>query len=88
VALLSGARNVNNSYLSQNIYDSMKKLFPQMTNPLISAAVLLANVYTSSGEIDKALDIKIHLNKAGARKKAGLTWTVINGQLYVSLSIN
>jgi hypothetical protein len=88
VALLSGARNVNNSYLSQNIYDSMKKLFPQMTNPLISAAVLLANVYASSGETDKASDIKIHLNKSGAKKKSGLSWTVSNGQIYVSLSIN
>jgi hypothetical protein len=85
VALLSGARNVNNSYLSQNIYDSMKKLFPQMTNPLISAAVLLANVYASSGDINKASDIKRQLHKSGVKKKVGLSWTAVNEQLFVSL---
>ncbi|CAF1287743.1 unnamed protein product [Rotaria magnacalcarata] len=82
MALLSGARNEKNSDLSQNIYDRMKNLFPQMTNPLISAAVLLANVYASSGDIDKASDIRIQLNKSGLKKKIGLTWTVTNGEIY------
>ncbi|CAF2118156.1 unnamed protein product, partial [Rotaria magnacalcarata] len=45
MALLSGARNAKNIYLSQNIYDRMKNLFPQRKNLLISAAVLLANTY-------------------------------------------
>ncbi len=82
--LLSGARNVKNSYLSQNIYDRMKKLFPQMVDPLLSAAILLANTYASSGEIDKASDIRIQLNKSGIKKKLGLSWTAVNGQLFVS----
>ncbi len=64
VILLSGARNVKNSYLSQNIYDRMKKLFPQMIDPLKSATILLANVYASSGEIDKASDIGITSQKS------------------------
>ena len=83
--LLSGARNVKNSNLSQNIYDHMKKLFPRMVDPLLSAAILLANTYASSGEMDKASDIRIQLNKSGIKKKIGLSWTSVNGQLFVSL---
>jgi hypothetical protein len=85
VILLSGARNVKNSNLSQNIYDRMKKLFPQMVNSLLSAAILLANTYASSGEMDKASNIRIQLNKSGIKKKIGLSWTSVNGQLFVSL---
>ena len=85
MALLSGARNVNNSYLSQNVYDRMKKLFPEMNNRLISATVLLGNVYASSGDIDKASNIRNELQQSGAKKKIGLSWTVVNGQVFVSL---
>ncbi len=84
VILLSGARNVKNSNLSQNIYDRMKKLFPQMVDPLGTAAILLANVYASSGEMDKALDIRTQLNKSGIKKQIGLSWTSVNRQLFVS----
>lgn len=63
----------------------MKKIFPQMTNPLISAAVLLANVYASSGDIDKASSIRIQLNKSGAKRKVGVTWTVVDGEFFVSV---
>ena len=83
--MLSGARNVNNAHLSQKIYDLMKKRFPQMTDRLISATVLLANVYAASGDIDKASDIRIQLQQSGAKKKIGLSWTVVNGQVFVSL---
>ena len=85
VALLSGARNVSNIHLSQNVYDRMKKLFPQISDPLMSAAILLTNVYASSGHIDKASNIRIQLNKSGLKKRIGLSWTVTNGQLFVSL---
>ena len=60
-------------------------LFPQTSDPLVAAAVLLANVYASSGQIDKASDIRIQLHKSGAKKKVDLTWTVTNGKVYVSL---
>ena len=85
VALLSGARNVKNNSLSQQVYDRMKKLFPESQDPLISASILLANVYASTGDIDKASDIR---NQSGVKKKIGLSSTVINGQLYVSLYTN
>ncbi|CAF3153144.1 unnamed protein product, partial [Rotaria sp. Silwood2] len=81
-ALLSGARNINNSQMSQKVYDRMKKLFPDLTNSLTSAAILLANVYGSSGDIDKASDIQTQLYKSGAKKKVGLSCTVTNGQVY------
>ncbi|CAF1316455.1 unnamed protein product [Rotaria magnacalcarata] len=82
MALLSGARNAKNVHLSQNIYDRMKKLFPERKDPLVSAAVLLANVYASSGEIDKASDIRSEIYKSGTKKKVGLTWITVDGQVY------
>lgn len=84
MSLLSGARNEKNIHLSQNAYDRMKKLFPQMKDPLMSAAVLLANTYASFGELHKASDIRIEMHKTGVRKKVGLTWTRVNGVLDVS----
>jgi hypothetical protein len=84
VALLSGARNENNSHLSQQIFDHMKKLFPDLNDSLTSAAILLANVYGSSGDMEKASDIRIQLNKSGAKKKIGLSWTAANGKVVVS----
>ncbi len=85
VTLLSGARNEKNSHLSQQIFDRMKKLFPDLNDPLMAAAILLANVYGSSGDIEKASDIKIQLNKSSAKKKIGLSWSAANGKVFVSL---
>ncbi len=84
---LSGARNQKNSHLSQQIFDRMKKLFPELHNKLATASILLANVYASSGEIEKASDIRIQLHKSGIKKQVGLTWTAPNGQIFVSLQL-
>ena len=62
----------------------MKTLFPQTSDPLVAAAILIANVYASSGQIAKASDIRTQLHKAGTKKKVGLTWTVTNGKVNVS----
>ncbi|CAF1298082.1 unnamed protein product [Rotaria sordida] len=48
-ALLSGARNNRNIHLSQTIFDRIKKLFPELTNSLTSATVLLANELIEHG---------------------------------------
>ena len=85
VALLSGARNEKNIHLSEKVYERMKKLFSGSTNSLISAAVLLANIYESTGYTDHAADVRIELNRFDSKKKTGLSWTVIDGQIYVSL---
>ena len=84
MALLSGTRNAMNIDLSKDMFERMKKLFPHSTDPLISASVLLANVYASSGELEKASDIRRTLGKSGAKKKVGKSWTAVNGQLFVS----
>ncbi len=81
---LSGARNQKNTYLYQQIFDRMKKLFPALHNQLATASILLANVYASSGDINKASDIRIQLRKSSVKKQVGLSWTVTNGQIYVS----
>ena len=83
VALLSGARNDKNTHLSEQIYGRMRELFPDLSDQLTSAAVLLANVYGSSGDIHKASDIRIELARSGAKKQIGLSWTVVNEQVYV-----
>ncbi|CAM2722356.1 unnamed protein product [Rotaria socialis] len=82
MARLSGARNIKNSPMAQKVYDQMKKLFPDLTDSLTSASILLANVYGSSGDIDKATDIQTQLYQSGAKKKVGLSCTVVDGETY------
>ncbi|CAF3445944.1 unnamed protein product [Rotaria socialis] len=80
--LLSGARNQKNTKLSQEVVDRMQKLFPNMKSSLVAASILLANVYASSGDIEKATDIKIELHKSGGKKQIGVTVTDIDGKLW------
>jgi hypothetical protein len=84
VALLSGARNEKNTDLAEEVFEQMKRLFPGLTNPLIAASVLLSNTLASSGNIKRAIEMRKNFNPAGAKKKIGLSWTVIDGQFYVS----
>ncbi|CAF3518869.1 unnamed protein product [Adineta steineri] len=82
MALLSGARIAKNIHLSKQIYDRMEQLFPQLTDRLTSAAILLANVYGSIGEFDNVSDIRTQLNQSGTKKTIGLTSTAVNKQFY------
>jgi hypothetical protein len=84
VSLLSSARNQRNSSLSEQIYNRIEKKFPNYKNELIPAAILLANTYQSSGNLEKAIDIKNKLNVERARKYQGLSWTEVNGKIFVS----
>lgn len=84
VALLSGARNEKNTHVSEKIFNRMLKLFPELARCLTSASVLLANVYASSGQLDKATGIHSQLSKGRHRKETGLSWTAAKGQLCVS----
>ncbi len=84
MSLLSGARNANNHYLSEKLVDRMKKNFPHLIDSLMSASILLANVYASAGDIDKALTIRNELNQSGHKKKVGLVWTEKDGKIFVS----
>ena len=85
MSLLSGARNAMNKQLSEEIFDRMKQHFPDLSNELTSGAILLANVCASSGHGDKASDIRIQLHKTGVKKKTGLSWTVVDGEIHVNI---
>ena len=85
VALLSGARNEKDSRLAQVVYEQMKKLFPESTRSMVPASVLLANVYAASGDLDRASDIRRELQRSGMKKQPGLSWTAVQGKMYVSI---
>ena len=86
MAILSGARNHKNSQLAEEIYNRMKKLFPQLQDLWVSASILVANTYSLLGDMGKATDIKIELAQSGLKRKSGLSWTTTsNGKYYVSL---
>jgi hypothetical protein len=85
VAVLSGARNQRNGHLGEHIVDRMKTLFPDLKSALTSASVLLANIYGSLGDREKASDIRTELSQSGAKKVAGRSWTMPDGKIYVSL---
>ncbi|CAF4748440.1 unnamed protein product [Rotaria socialis] len=81
LALLAGARNAKNNQICQNVFNRMKKLFPDLTDPITAATILLANSYASSGEIDMASKLRQELAKLSRKKQAGISWTLINGQV-------
>ena len=86
VALLSGSRTSKNSRLAEEIYDRINKLFPKLKDSWVSASVLLANTYASTGDLGKATDIKKEIAQSGLKKRSGLSWTTTsNGKYYVSL---
>ncbi|CAF0947573.1 unnamed protein product [Adineta ricciae] len=82
MSLLSAARNRRNKQLVEDIYQRMKELFSHLSDRLTSATVLLANLHGSSGDVDKASSIRYELSRSGAKKKPGLSWTAVNGQLF------
>ncbi|CAF1091561.1 unnamed protein product [Adineta ricciae] len=53
-----------------------------MWNRIVSATVLLSNIYASIGDVEKSADIKTNLSLAGLNKKSGVAWTQTNGQIH------
>lgn len=84
MALLSGARTQKNSALAQQLFARMTKHFPHKDQYWMSASVLLANTYAASGDSDKSTDLKLDTYNSGVKKQVGVSWTVVNGQFYVS----
>ena len=84
MALLAGARNEKNSHLSEIIHNRMKKLFPEMEEPIVQGAILLANAYASAGDLEKASNIRRQMHKSSVKNKVGLSWTVTDGEILVS----
>lgn len=86
VTLLSGARNVKDRGVAEMAYGQLKKLFPRSPQPLVSAAVLLSNVYASMGDEEQASDVRANLNEPGVKKQIGITRTMVQGKVYVSIT--
>ncbi|CAF0944362.1 unnamed protein product [Adineta ricciae] len=82
MALLSGARNVRDSNLSNRIYKKMQLLFSDEKDTLIAGSVLLSNIYSSIGDHHRAGDIRTNrIKQFGYNVKVGLSWTSVNNQL-------
>jgi hypothetical protein len=84
VAILSGARNSRQHILSKQIYDRMKKLFPNEKETLISGSILLCNIYSSLGDHEEAENIRLNrIKELGKKVKPGVSWTEFNGEISV-----
>jgi hypothetical protein len=82
--MLSGARNHRQIALSEKLYDRMKVLFPKKKDNLIAASVLVSNTYLSSGDDQKAKEVRSNrMKQFGKNIKVGLTWTEVKGELVV-----
>jgi TRAP-type mannitol/chloroaromatic compound transport system permease large subunit len=86
-SILSAARNQHDICLTQEIFDRIKQLFPQIKPRLASARVLLANTYASNGDFLKSSNIRMEMVESGLKKKIGISKTVINGQIHVSFTM-
>ena len=84
VALLSGCRNYKNIDLAEEVHRRMLQHFPEAHDSMTAATVLLANTVASSGDTDKAWDVRMLLNRPDVRKTVGLSWTTVNSKFYVS----
>jgi len=86
VALLSGLRNRRESIVFEQIYDRMKSLFPDQKDALTAGSILLANIYSSLGDNQRAEDIRSdRLRHIGKKVQPGITWTELNGQIVVCI---
>jgi hypothetical protein len=82
--MLSGARNCQDSVLSQKLYNRMKSLFPDRKESLIAGSILLCNTYSSVGEYEQAEDIRSNrIKDLGKNARVGLSWTAVNGEVVV-----
>jgi hypothetical protein len=82
--MLSGARNHRQIALSEKLYDRMKVLFPMKKENLIAASILVSNTYLSSGDDQKAKEVRSNrMKQFGKNIKVGLTWTEVKGELVV-----
>ena len=83
VAMLSGARNGKNTYLSQKIFDRIRLLFPHNENRLSSATVLLANTYGLTGDFTRTSELRMEMSQSKLKKVPGRSSTIVDGKLVV-----
>ncbi|CAF1464407.1 unnamed protein product [Adineta ricciae] len=82
MALLSSVRHQRDERLAEKIVQQMTKIFPKAEKGLISASVLLSNVYAMTGQLEKAETLRTNLIQSGKKKEIGLTWTELNGKIW------
>ncbi len=87
MSLLSVARNRQETSLARQTIHRIQQLFANFNNNLTSASVLLANTLASSGESEEASTIRWKMSQSGAKKKAGLSWTEVNGEIVVNKNV-
>ncbi|CAF2092687.1 unnamed protein product [Rotaria magnacalcarata] len=81
-AMLSAARNYRLVALSEKLYNRMRLLFPDENSHLISASILLSNIYSSLGYNQEVKEIRIErIKQFGKNITVGVAWTEVNGQL-------
>ncbi|CAF1681964.1 unnamed protein product, partial [Adineta ricciae] len=72
MALLSGARNRNDCFLAEKIFNRIQQNFSQDRDLFIAASVLLGNIYASTGDLEKAAEMKKKISQIDVKKK--LAW--------------
>ncbi|CAM4978137.1 unnamed protein product [Rotaria socialis] len=81
-AMLSAARNYRHVALSEKLYNRMRLLFPDEKSHLISASILLSNIYSSLGYNQEVKEIRLErIKQFGKNITVGVAWTEVNGQV-------
>ena len=83
MSLLSGARNAKNGELAKQQSEIIRRRFPSANDALASMSVLVGNTLASLGEFQEASDIRLTMAQSGWKKKSGLSWTEVNGEIAV-----
>ncbi|CAF1105977.1 unnamed protein product, partial [Didymodactylos carnosus] len=77
--LLGSCRTYKKDKKAKEIYDKINEIKNISNDDLASVNVLLANIYASAGEFDKAQSIRQKMNDENIRKISGMTCIEING---------
>ncbi|CAF3356567.1 unnamed protein product [Rotaria socialis] len=81
-AMLSAARHYRHVALSEKLYNRMRLLFPDEKSHLISASILLSNIYSSLGYNQEVKEIRLErIKQFGKNITVGVAWTEVNGQV-------
>lgn len=86
MSILSAARNQRDAALAQKIYDRIRLVFGNDETILVSSMILLSNTYALSGDLPTASKMRIQMNRTGLKKEAGVSTTIVDGQIHVNCS--
>ena len=86
--MMSGARTQCNTALSEKILAKVNTQFPDLPEYSISALILLGNTYSSTGDLNRSLDIRKQIQRSHVKPQIGQSWTCIDNQITVSQIID